>query len=90
MLTLRIRRKGSSGGHNGIKSIIECLDSEDFPRIKLGVGAKPHKDYNLADWVLSRFSDDEMKLMQSAADNACKALEYIVSGQTDKAMNEFN
>lgn len=87
---LRIRRKGSSGGHNGIKSIIECLDSEDFPRIKLGVGAKPHKDYNLADWVLSRFSDDEMKLMQSAADNACKALEYIVSGQTDKAMNEFN
>ena len=87
---LRIRRKGSSGGHNGIKSIIECLDSEDFPRIKLGVGAKPHKDYNLADWVLSRFSDDEMKLMQAAADNACKALEYIVSGQTDKAMNEFN
>ena len=87
---LRIRRKGSAGGHNGIKSIIECLDSEDFPRIKLGVGSKPHKDYNLADWVLSRFSDDELKLMQSAADNACKALEYIVSGQTDKAMNEFN
>ena len=87
---LRIRRKGSAGGHNGIKSIIECLDSDEFPRIKLGVGAKPHKDYNLADWVLSRFSDDEMKLMLSAADNACKALEYIVSGQTDKAMNEFN
>ena len=87
---LRIRRKGSAGGHNGIKSIIECLDSEDFPRIKLGVGSKPHKDYNLADWVLSRFSDDELKLMQSASDNACKALEYIVSGQTDKAMNEFN
>lgn len=87
---LRIRRKGSAGGHNGIKSIIECLDSEDFPRIKLGVGSKPHKDYDLADWVLSRFSDDEMKLMLSAADNACKALEYIVSGQTDKAMNEFN
>lgn len=87
---LRIRRKGSAGGHNGIKSIIECLDSEDFPRIKLGVGSKPHKDYDLADWVLSRFSDDEMKLMQSSADNACKALEYIVSGQTDKAMNEFN
>ena len=87
---LRIRRKGSAGGHNGIKSIIEFLDSEDFPRIKLGVGAKPHKDYNLADWVLSHFSDDEMKLMYSSADNACKALEYIVSGQTDKAMNEFN
>lgn len=87
---LRIRRKGSAGGHNGIKSIIECLDSEDFPRIKIGVGAKPHKDYNLADWVLSHFSDDEMKLMNDAADKACKALEYIVSGETDKAMNEFN
>lgn len=87
---LRIRRKGSAGGHNGIKSIIECLDSEDFPRIKLGVGAKPHKDYDLADWVLSRFSDDELRLMQDSADSACKAIEYIVTGQTDKAMNEFN
>lgn len=87
---LRIRRKGSHGGHNGIKSIVELTGSENFPRIKIGVGKKPHPDYNLADWVLSRFSDDELKALDNALDNACEAIENIVSGQIDKAMNSFN
>ena len=87
---LRIRRKGSHGGHNGIRSIVELTGSEDFPRIKIGVGKKPHPDYNLADWVLSRFTDDEMKALSGALDNACDAVEKIVSGQIDKAMNSFN
>lgn len=87
---LRIRRKGSHGGHNGIRSIVELTGSENFPRIKIGVGKKPHPDYNLADWVLSKFTDDEMKALSTALDNACSAIELIVSGQTDKAMNSFN
>ncbi len=87
---LRIRRKGSDGGHNGIKSIIALTGSQDFARIKMGVGKKPHKDYNLADWVLSKFKNDEMPLMETACKNACSALELIVSGKTDAAMNQFN
>mgnify|MGYP004609241909 FL=1 len=87
---LRIRRKGSHGGHNGIKSIIELTGSDNFPRIKLGVGKKPTKDYDLANWVLSNFSPDEWEQMQAAAKNACEALELMVGGNTDKAMNKFN
>lgn len=87
---LRIRRKGSHGGHNGIKSICELTGSDNFPRIKIGVGKKPHSDYNLADWVLSRFSDDEMKLLGQALENACTACENIACGEIDKAMNSFN
>ncbi len=87
---LRIRRKGSDGGHNGIKSIIALTGSQDFPRIKVGVGKKPHKDYNLADWVLSKFKKDEMPLMEEACKNACAALELMVGGGTDAAMNRFN
>lgn len=87
---LRIRRKGSDGGHNGIKSIIELTDSRDFPRIKLGVGKKPSPDYDLADWVLSRFSDKELEEIAQAAKNACEAVELMVGGQTDKAMNLYN
>lgn len=87
---LRIRRKGSDGGHNGIKSIIELTDSQSFPRIKMGVGKKPGPDYNLADWVLSRFTDKEMEGISQAAQKACDAVELIVSGQIDKAMNLYN
>ena len=87
---IRIRRKGTHGGHNGMKSIIELSGSEDFPRIKVGVGKKPHPKYNLADWVLSRFTDDEMKLMDEAFEKASEAVKLIVSGQTDKAMNLYN
>lgn len=87
---MRIRRKGSHGGHNGIKSIVELTGSENFPRIKVGVGKKPHPDYNLADWVLSKFTDDEMQLLEKVAENSCQAIELIVSGEIDKAMNKFN
>lgn len=86
---MRIRRKGSDGGHNGIKNIIYLSGSDCFPRIKLGVGHKPEK-WDLADWVLSRFSEDEYKLMLEAADKACDAVSLMISGQTDKAMNLFN
>lgn len=86
---LRIRRKGSDGGHNGIKNIIYLSGSDMFPRIKLGVGKKPN-GWDLADWVLSRFKDDELKELKSAAENASQAVELMVNGQTDKAMNLFN
>lgn len=87
---LRIRRKGSDGGHNGIRSIIELTGSQDFARIKMGVGKKPHKDYNLADWVLSRFTEEELKAMESSCRNACECLALIVDGKTDAAMNRYN
>lgn len=87
---LRIRRKGSDGGHNGLKSIIELTGEDGFPRIKLGIGKKPHPNYNLADWVTSRFTDGEMKLMQEAFEKAVDAIELIVANQTDKAMNLYN
>lgn len=87
---IRIRRKGSDGGHNGIKSIIYLTGSQDFPRVKIGVGAKPSKDYDLAAWVLGNFSKEDIPKMHEAADNACQAVELIVKGETDKAMNLFN
>ncbi len=73
-----------------MKSIIYLTGFDTFPRIKIGVGAKPHKDYNLADWVLSRFSQEEMKLMDEGTDKAVSSLELIVKGKTDEAMNKFN
>ena len=87
---LRIRRKGSAGGHNGIKSIISHLGSDNFPRVKLGVGEKPHPEYDLADWVLSNFKKDEIPALREAAEKACDAVELIVKGDTDKAMSNFN
>ena len=87
---LRIRRKGSDGGHNGIKSIIYHLGSDNFPRIKIGVGEKPHPDYDLADWVLSTFKKDEMEQLKNAVESACEAVRLIVDGKTDDAMNKFN
>ncbi len=87
---LRIKRKGSAGGHNGIKSIIAHLGSENFPRIKLGVGKKPHPDYDLADWVLSNFPKKDIPLMRDAMDDACGALEYIIKGDIDAAMSRYN
>ena len=87
---LRIRQKGSAGGHNGIKSIIEMTKSSDFPRIKIGVGKKPHPDYDLADWVLSKFKKDELPLMDEAFTNAADAAVMIVSGSIDRAMNRYN
>ncbi len=87
---LRIRRKGSDGGHNGIKSIIYHLNSDLFPRIKIGCGKKPHPDYDLADWVLSEFTKNEQKSLEPALDNACSALELLLENETDKAMNLYN
>ena len=87
---LRIRRKGTDGGHNGIKSIIYHLNNDQFPRIKVGCGKKPHPDYNLADWVLSEFKKDEQKALEPALENACKAIELLLDNQIDKAMNLYN
>ena len=87
---LRIRRKGSDGGHNGIKSILYLLGSEQFPRIKLGVGAKPRPDYDLADWVLSTFQKDELSRMKEAMEKACEAVPLLVREETDRAMNLYN
>lgn len=87
---IRIRRKGSDGGHNGMKNIIYLSGRDDFPRIKVGVGAKPNPQYDLAKWVLSRFSEPEMKNIQIAAENATKAIELMVKNETDKAMMVYN
>ena len=87
---LRIRQNGSAGGHNGIKSIIAQLGTDAFPRIKIGVGEKPHPDYDMADWVLSAFSEQDKKLLKPAVENAAKALEVFISDGPDRAMNKFN
>ena len=87
---LRIRRKGSAGGHNGMKSIIALLGTDEFPRVRIGVGAKPNPDYDLADWVLSKFTEDDMKNLTPARENAAKAAEFIVQGKIDEAMNKFS
>lgn len=87
---MRIRKKGSDGGHNGMKSIIYHLNSNAFPRIRMGVGAKPHPEYDLADWVLSGFSENEKKTLEPAIDNACDAIRQIVAGEIDIAMNRYN
>lgn len=87
---LRIRAKGSDGGHNGMKSIILRLDSDNFPRIRIGVGKKPHPDYDLADWVLSRFTKEEGKKLEPALNNAAKAAELIAAEKITEAMNLYN
>lgn len=87
---IRIRRKGSAGGHNGLKSIIAHLGSEDFPRVKIGVGKKPDAYTDLADWVLARFPKESEADLKNALENALSAVELIVSGETDKAMNLYN
>lgn len=87
---LRIRRKGSHGGHNGIRSIIELTGHDDFPRIKMGVGKKPHPDYDLAKWVLGKFRKEDTEKLKTAAENACECIKLMVSGRTDEAMNKFN
>lgn len=86
---LRIRKKGSAGGHNGMKSIISCLNTDVFLRIKMGVGGKP-EHYDLADYVLGRFSQQERKIMEESALRAADAVRYMVRDETDAAMNLFN
>ncbi len=86
---LRIRKQGSAGGHNGIKDIIQKLGTQKFIRIKLGVGARP-ENWDLADYVLSRFSDSDRKLVDEAVEKAADAVEVILSENVDAAMNEYN
>ena len=87
---MRIRRKGSDGGQNGMKNIIYLSGSDEFPRIKIGIGNKPHPQFNLADWVLSSFTDEENKILSTVCENSCDAICKIVAGNTDKAMNLYN
>lgn len=87
---LRVRRKGSAGGHNGLKSINECLGSEDYVRLKVGVGKKPHPEYDLAAWVLSNFSSEEQKLLSELSDTVCAGIEKIILGDVDGAMQICN
>ena len=86
---LRVRADGSAGGHNGIKSIIAEIGSQDFPRVKIGVGAKPHPDYNLADWVLSNFSAQEDKALEPALKHAGEAALAVMEHGVYEAANRF-
>ena len=87
---LRVRPKGSAGGHNGLKSIIAHLGSDAFPRIRLGVGAPPHPDYDMADWVLSVFRNQDLEDMLSASDRAAEAVITYITDGPERAMNRFN
>ena len=87
---LRIRPDGSAGGHNGIKSIIQEVGSQAFPRVKIGVGAKPNPDYNLADWVLSNFTASEEKALAVSLKNAADATLAIIDKGVPEAANRFN
>lgn len=87
---LRIRTKGSAGGHNGLKNIIAHLGTDSFPRIRIGVGAPPHPDYDVADWVLSVFRNKDAEEMAEAAKRAAEAVECYVLHGPERAMNRFN
>ena len=87
---LRIRKSGSAGGHNGLKSIIQHLGTDQFPRVKIGVGGKPHPDYDMADWVLGKFSPEDKKTIDEMVQKAAKAAAYYIKEGPDKAMGQFN
>lgn len=87
---MRIRQKGSDGGQNGMKNIIYLSGSDQFPRIKIGIGKKPNPDYDLAAWVLSKFTGDDLKALEQVKKNCYEAVELILDGRIDRAMNKFN
>ena len=87
---LRIRRGGSAGGHNGLKSIIARLGTDQFPRIRLGVGAPPHPDYDMTDWVLAAFRGQDAADMETAAKKAADAVECYITEGAERAMNKYN
>ncbi len=87
---LRVRMKGSAGGHNGLKSIIASLGSDAFPRVRIGVGAPPHPDYDMADWVLAVFRNQDLEDMLAAAAQAAEAVITYVTDGPERAMNRFN
>ena len=87
---IRIRRKGSAGGHNGLKSIIAHLSSEDFPRIKIGVGKKPSPEYDLVDFVLGKFPEADLKAIEERFDDIADAVEDMIRGNIDGALNKYS
>ncbi len=87
---MRIRQKGSDGGQKGMRSIIYLSGSDAFPRVKIGIGAKPEHFRDLADWVLSKFTNDERKTLEGMFENTCEAVALIAEGKIDRAMNRFN
>ena len=87
---LRIRPSGSAGGHNGFKDIIACLGSQEFPRVRIGVGEKPHPDYDLADWVLGRFSAEDRKALEGRFADVEDAVRLIMDGRLNEAQNRHN
>ena len=87
---LRVRRSGSAGGHNGLKDIIAKCGGDGFPRVKVGVGEKPHPDYDMADWVMSTFSGQDAETMAAAVKRAADAVECLIINGPDKAMNQYN
>lgn len=87
---VRVRRSGSDGGQKGLRSIIGCIGTDAFPRVRIGVGAKPHPAYDMADWVLSRFKPDEQPAMEDAYEKAAGAAQMIVAGHIDQAMNRYS
>ena len=87
---LRIRTSGSAGGHNGLKHIIQRLGTDKFPRVKIGVGGKPHPNYDMADWVLGKFVGEDKTAMDEATRRAAQAVECYLKDGPQKAMNQFN
>ena len=87
---LRIRKKGSDGGQKGMRSIITVTGSDNYPRVRIGIGAKPHPDYDLADWVLSHFPKADGEKLEDALERACDAVKLILAGDYDGAMNRYN
>ena len=87
---IRIRRKGSHGGHNGLKDIFQLMGTDNIMRVKIGVGAKPHPDYDLADWVLGKFPKEDEENLNTALDNSVKATEEIIKRGIDSAMNKYS
>ena len=87
---IRMRRKGSHGGHNGMRDIVELMGTDNIMRIKMGVGAKPHPDYDLASWVLGKFPKEQEKELANGIDRACLAVKEIILRGIDSAMNKYN
>ncbi len=87
---LRVRKKGSHGGHNGLKNIIALLGSDEFPRVRIGVGIPPHPDYDIIDWVLGKFSDSDMKIMADSTKRAADAIIEILNCGVESAANKYN
>ena len=87
---IRIRTKGSAGGHNGLKNIIQHIGTDQFPRLKIGIGSKPHPDYDLADWVLGKFSPEDRKTIDASVKRAADAIEYIMEMGLMRGMGKFN